>query len=60
MYEPESRGGEEANEAYLEDSMPLYPVGDKGALDARRRIERLRELRHLRMLLNDPEFDDFD
>ena len=35
-------------------------LGDKAAWDARRRIERLRELRRLRELLDDPEFNDLD
>jgi hypothetical protein len=33
---------------------------DRAAWDARRRIERLRELRRLRELLDDPEFNDLD
>ena len=51
---------EEVNEQFPEVGVASFSTVDKASWDARRRIERLRELRILRQVLNDPEFDDLD
>jgi hypothetical protein len=45
---------------YIDEAQPAKSVSDQVAWDARRRIERLRELRRLRELLDDPYFDELD
>jgi hypothetical protein len=60
MLEADARACEDGNERFLESTGPGDAVGDKAAWDARRRIERLRELRRLRELLDDPSFNELD
>jgi hypothetical protein len=60
MFESESRCGDDINERFLDGGPEIDSIADKSAWDARRRIERLRELRRLRELLDDPDFDDLD
>jgi hypothetical protein len=57
MLDTESSFGEDAAEA----APPLTPEDARGPapnLAIRRRIERMRELKRLRELLDDPDFDD--
>lgn len=57
MLDTESSYGEET----LEAAPPLNAEEARGAvpnLAVRRRIERMRELKRLRELLDDPDFDD--
>lgn len=49
-----------AKEQFSERVLPADTGGDNASWDACRRIERLCELRHLRALLDDPDFDDLD
>lgn len=60
MLETDARGVEDGNERFADMGDAGGALGDKAAWDARRRIERLRELRRLRELLDDPEFNDLD
>jgi len=60
MLESESRSCDESYEQFPEGRVFGDARGVGSPCDARRRIERLRELRHLRELLDDPEFDDLD
>lgn len=60
MLESDVRGAEESNERFLDIRGPEDALGDRASWDARRRIERLRELRRLRELLDDPEFNELD
>ena len=60
MFENISRCSDAANEQLSESEVPASTRGVNVSCDARRRIERLTELRHLRTLLDDPEFDDLD
>ena len=59
MLETDVRGSDETNEQFIDNEGALA-LTDKSAWDARRRIERLRELRRLRELLDDPEFNALD
>jgi hypothetical protein len=60
MLETDTRCCDDNSEVFLDGGRVVEPLGDKAAWDARRRIERLRELRRLRELLDDPEFNDLD
>lgn len=60
MLETDARGVEEGSERFPDMGGADAAIGDKAAWDARRRIERLRELRRLRELLDDPSFNDLD
>jgi hypothetical protein len=60
MLDADMRSGDEGNERFLEGTSPVDAMGDKAAWDARRRIERLRELRRLRELLDDPGFNELE
>jgi len=60
MLDTESRCCDDTSEQFLDAGVSADAMGDKAAWDARRRIERLRELRRLRELLDDPEFNDLD
>lgn len=56
----EIRSGDDTGEQVLDGRISADTTGDRAAWDARRRIERLRELRRLRELLDDPGFSDLD
>ena len=60
MFENISRCCDDAKEQLTESELPANTRGDSVSCDARRRIEQLAELRHLRALLDDPYFDDLD
>ncbi|MCG6860104.1 MAG: hypothetical protein LJE70_02275 [Chromatiaceae bacterium] len=60
MYDGETGWYAESNEWYPGDRGSPQTKGNDASVTARRRIERLRELRHLRDLLEDPAFDDLD
>jgi hypothetical protein len=60
MLDTDTRSGDEGSERFVESAPPVDALGDKAAWDARRRIERLRELRRLRELLDDPSFNELD
>ena len=60
MLEIDTRCVEENGERFIDSGNAMDSIGDKSAWAARRRIERLRELRRLRDLLDDPEFNDLD
>jgi len=60
MFQDEPGWCAEADEQFPEDRVRTSANGNDTSLSARRRIERLRELQHLRDLLDDPEFDDLD
>jgi hypothetical protein len=60
MLDADTRSVDEGNEPFVEAVCPVDAMGDKAAWDARRRIERLRELRRLRELLDDPSFNELD
>lgn len=60
MLETDVRSADEGNERFPDMGDAVRALGDKAAWDARRRIERLRELRRLRELLDDPSFNDLD
>lgn len=60
MLEIDTRCVDDSNERFIDNANVMDAIGDKAAWDARRRIERLRELRRLRDLLDDPEFNDLD
>jgi hypothetical protein len=60
MLEAEDRGRETMSEPFPDSAMLTSSTGDKAAWDARRRIERLRELRRLRELLDDPGLSELD
>jgi hypothetical protein len=60
MLETDTRCCDDNSEVFLDGGRAVEPLGDKAAWDARRRIERLRELRRLRQLLDDPEFNELD
>lgn len=60
MLETESRCCDDTSDQFVDGGISADTLGDKAAWDARRRIERLRELRRLRELLDDPEFNDLD
>jgi hypothetical protein len=60
MLETESRCCDDTSDQFVDGGIPADTLSDKAAWDARRRIERLRELRRLRELLDDPEFNDLD
>lgn len=60
MLDHEGSFGEETIEAA---PLPMNPVNTQGGapnLAIRRRIERMRELKSLRELLDDPDFDDLN
>jgi hypothetical protein len=60
MLDTDTRSGDDGNERLVEATPPVDAMGDKAAWDARRRIERLRELRRLRELLDEPSFNELD
>jgi len=60
MLESDVRGSDDSNERFVDMMAPEDALGDRASWDARRRIERLRELRRLRELLGDPEFNELD
>jgi hypothetical protein len=60
MLDTDTRSGDDGSDRFVEATAPIDVIGDKAAWDARRRIERLRELRRLRELLDDPNFNELD
>jgi hypothetical protein len=60
MLETDTRCCDDNSEVLLDGGRDADVLSDKAAWDARRRIERLRELRRLRDLLGDPEFNELD
>ena len=60
MLETDARCCDENSEVFMDGRSSADSMSDKAAWDARRRIERLRELRRLRELLDDPDFNDLD
>jgi hypothetical protein len=60
MFKGEPGWCSETNEQFREDQASTNAWDNDASLGARRKIERLRELKHLRDLLDDPEFDDLD
>ena len=60
MYEGDPDWCVEADEQFSEDGACTNTKGGDESFTARRKIERLRELRRLRVLLDDPEIDDLD
>ena len=59
MFETELLCNDDFSERFPEDRDVDHIVRGT-ALDARRRIEKLRELRYLRELLDDMDLDDFE
>lgn len=57
MLDPESSYGEELAER-VPPLTAQDPRNQAASLDIRRRIEHMRELKRLRELLDDPDFDD--
>jgi hypothetical protein len=60
MLDHESSFGEETIEAAPPPMNPVNSQGGAPNLAIRRRIERMRELKSLRELLDDPDFDDLN
>ncbi|WP_295384302.1 PA3496 family putative envelope integrity protein [uncultured Thiodictyon sp.] len=58
MLDPEGGFGEETIEATPPPMSADDPRGSAPNLAIRRRIERMRELKNLREVLDDPDFDD--
>ncbi len=59
MLDPDVGYGDELIER-VPNLLPQDVRGSSINLDARRRIEHLRELKRLRELLDDPDFDDLN
>jgi hypothetical protein len=60
MLDTDARSGDDGSERFADRTPPVDAMADKAAWDARRRIERLRELRRLRELLDDPSFNELE
>lgn len=59
MLDPESSYGDEVAER-VPPMMAQESRGQAASLDTRRRIEHMRELKRLRELLDDPDFDELN
>ena len=59
MLDTENRYGQEVNER-IPPMTAQESRGQAASLDIRRRIEHMRELKRLRDLLDDPEFDELN
>ncbi|EXJ15217.1 PA3496 family putative envelope integrity protein [Imhoffiella purpurea] len=57
MLDPESSYGDEIVER-VPPLLTQEPPSQAASLDVRRRIEHMRELKRLRELLDDPDFDE--
>jgi hypothetical protein len=60
MFKGEPGWSSETNEQFREHQDSTNAWDNDASFAARRKIERLRELKQLRDLLDDPEFDDLD
>ena len=60
MFDNALRSGNDDNDQFQDGEVPANLKTGEGSRDARRRIERLRDLQRLRELVDDPDFDDLD
>lgn len=60
MLDTENNYGQEVNERIPPPMTAQESRGQAASLDIRRRIEHMRELKRLRDLLDDPEFDELN
>lgn len=60
MLDPENGYGQDVSERIPPPMTAQETRGQAASLDIRRRIEHMREIKRLRELLDDPEFDELN